>query len=223
MKITNRLERISRVAKNVLLVGLISFSSIAVAQSNELSSENPYVQLGKKALMDGDFKNAVVHLEKALPSDPNNVNLLYMIGYSEYQLTNYTAASKYFSKVIDKTPDNLSAYYYRGKSKNTEAVLPGKLSDAQRAKLLRESIDDYTKAIDLNNSDMKLYQNRGIAYRDLGNLLGTTTSRNHNKQQATEAYDHCINDLKVVLAKNPGRKDMALELKKATVYRDSLK
>lgn len=223
MKITNRLERVSRVAKNVLLGGLISFSSIALAQSNELSSENPYVQLGKKALMDGDFKNAVIHLEKALPSDPNNVNLLYMIGYSEYQLTNYTAASKYFSKVIDKTPDNLSAYYYRGKSKSTEAVLPGKLSDAQRAKLLRESIDDFTKAIDLNNSDMKLFQNRGIAYRDLGNLLGTTTSRNHNKQQATEAYDHCIKDLQVVLSKNPGRKDMALELKKATVYRDNLK
>lgn len=223
MKITNRLERISRMAKHVLLGGLISFSSIAMAQSNELSSENPYVQLGKKALMDGDFKNAVVHLEKALPSDPNNVNLLYMIGYSEYQLTNYAGASKYFSKVIDKTPDNLSAYYYRGKSKSTEAVLPGKLSDAQRAKLLRESIDDFTKAIELNNSDMKLYQNRGIAYRDLGNLLGTSTSRNYNKQQATEAYDNCINDLKVVLAKNPGRKDMALELKKATVYRDNLK
>lgn len=223
MKITNRLERISQMAKNVLLGGLISFSSIALAQSNESSSENPYVQLGKKALMDGEFKNAVVNLEKALPSDPNNVNLLYMIGYSEYQLANYTAASKYFSKVIEKTPDNLSAYYYRGKSKSTEAVLPGKLSDAQRAKLLRESIDDFTKAIDLNNSDMKLFQNRGIAYRDLGNLLGTTTSRNHSKQEAAEAYNNCIKDLQVVLSKNPGRKDMALELKKATVYRDNLK
>ncbi len=223
MKITNRLERISRIAKNVLLGGLISFSSIAMAQTNELLSENPYVQLGKKALMDGDFKNAVIHLEKALPSDPDNVNLMYMIGYSEYQLTDYTGASKYFSKVIDKAPDNLSAYYYRGKSKSTEAVLPGKLSDAQRARLLRESIEDFTKAIELNNSDMKLYQNRGIAYRDLGNLLGTTTSRNHNKQEATEAYNNCINDLKVVIAKNPSRKDMALELRKATVYRDNLK
>src|SRR5690554_4001150 len=220
MKITNRLERISRMAKNVLLGGLISFSSIAMAQSNELLSENPYVQLGKKALMDGDFKNAVIHLEKALPSDPDNVNLLYMIGYSEYQLTNYTDASKYFSKVIEKTPDNLSAYYYRGKSKNTEAVLPGKTSDAQRAKLLRESIEDFTKTIELNNSDMKLFQNRGIAYRDLGNLLGTTTSRNHNKQEASKAYDNCIEDLKVVIAKNPSRKDLTLEIRKATVYRD---
>lgn len=222
MKITNRLERINRMAKNVLLGGLISFSSIAMAQSNELLSENPNVQLGKKALMDGDFKNAVVYLEKALPADPNNVNLMYMIGYSEYQLTNYAGASKYFSKVINKTPDNLSAYYYRGKSKSTEAVLPGK-TDAQRAKLLRESIVDFTRAIELNDSDMKLFQNRGIAYRDLGNLLGTTTSKNHNKQEAIEAYDNCIKDLKVVISKNPGRKDMALELRKATVYRNNIK
>lgn len=223
MKITNHLERISQRAKNVLLAGLICLASSTMAQSTELSSENPYVKLGQKALIDGDFKNAVSHLEKALPSDPENVNIMYMIGYSEYQLANYNGASKYFSKVIEKTPDNLSAYYYRGKSKSTEAVLPGKTSDAQRAKLLKESIDDFSKAIELNSSDMKLYQNRGIAYRDLGNLLGTTTSRNHDKEAATVAYDNCIKDLKVVIAKNPGRKDMALELRKATVYRDNLK
>lgn len=223
MKITHHLERIYLGAKNIFLAGLICFSTTALAQSNESTSENPYVKLGKKALIDGDFKNAVTHLKKAQPSDPEIVNIMYMIGYSEYQLGNYSGASNYFTNVINKTPDNLSAYYYRGKSKSTEAVLPGKASDAQRAKLLRESIEDFSKAIELNSSDMKLFQNRGIAYRDLGNLLGTTTSRNHNKEAATEAYDNCIKDLNVVIGKNPGRKDMALEIKKATVYRDNLK
>ncbi len=223
MKITHHLERIYQGAKNIFLAGLICFSTNALAQSNESTSENPYVKLGKKALIDGDFKNAVTHLKKAQPSDPEIVNIMYMIGYSEYQLGNYSGASNYFTNVINKTPDNLSAYYYRGKSKSTEAVLPGKASDAQRAKLLRESIEDFSKAIELNSSDMKLFQNRGIAYRDLGNLLGTTTSRNHNKEAATEAYNNCIKDLNVVIAKNPGRKDMALEIKKATVYRDNLK
>jgi tetratricopeptide (TPR) repeat protein len=223
MKITHHLERICQGAKSVFLAGLICFSTAAFAQSNESTSENPYVKLGKKALIDGDFKNAVTHLKKAQPSDPEIVNIMYMIGYSEYQLGNYSGASNYFTNVINKTPDNLSAYYYRGKSKSTEAVSPGKASDAQRAKLLKESIDDFSKAIELNSSDMKLFQNRGIAYRDLGNLLGTTTSRNHDKKEATEAYNNCIKDLNVVIAKNPGRKDMALEIKKATVYRDNLK
>ena len=223
MKITHHLDRICQGAKNVILAGLILFSATAFAQTNELASENPYVKLGKKALIDGDFKNAVAHLKKVLPSDPEIVNINYMIGYSEYQLGNYNGASTYFTNVINKAPDNLSAYYYRGKSKSTEAVLPGKASDAQRAKLLKESIDDFTKAIELNSSDMKLFQNRGIAYRDLGNLLGTATSRNHNKQEAAEAYNNCIKDLNVVVAKNPTRKDMALEIKKATVYRDNLK
>lgn len=223
MKITHHLERILQGAKTALLAGLICFSASAFAQSNELTSENPYVKLGKKALMDGDFKNAVTHLKKVAPSDPEIVNIMYMIGYSEYQLGNYNGAATYFTNVINKTPDNLSAYYYRGKSKSTEAILPGKATDAQRAKLLTESIEDFTKAIELNSSDMKLYQNRGMAYRDLGNLLGTTTSKNHNKQAASEAYDNCIKDLNVVISKNPSRKDMALEIKKATVYRDNLK
>lgn len=223
MEITNRLDRINKIVKSVVFSGLLGFSMLASAQSNDIQSENPYVQMGKKALMDGDFKTAVVHLEKALPSDPENVNLIYMIGYSEYQLMNYAGASKYFSKVIAKAPDNSSAFYYRGKSKSTEAISPEKISDNQRAKLLKEGISDFTKAIELNSSDMKLFQNRGIAYRDLGNLLGTPTSKNYDKQAAIEAYEGCIKDLNVVLSKNPGRKDMALELKKATVYRDILK
>lgn len=223
MKITNRLERIGQGARKVLVAGLICVASTAMAQSKDAASENPYVKLGQKALIDGDFKTAVNHLKKGLPSDPENVNVIYMIGYSEYQLGNYKDAANYFSKVTEKAPDHLSAFYYSGKSKTTEAVLPGKMSDAQRAQLLESGIEDFTKAIALDNNDMKSFQNRGIAYRDLGNLLGTTSSKNHDKKSAAEAYNNCIKDLKVVIAKNPGRKDMALEVKKATVYRDNLK
>lgn len=223
MKITNRLERIIKGAKTVFVAGLICFSSVAMAQTKGTANENPYVKLGQKALLDGDYKTAVNHLKKALPADPENSMIMYTIGYSEFQLGNYKDATDYFSKVIEKTPDNSSAFYYRGKSRSNEAVMHEKMSDSQRANLLQASIEDFSKAIELDASDMKSFQNRGMAYRDLGNLLGTKTSKNHNKKAATDAYNNCIKDLKVVIAKNPNRKDLSLELKKATVYRDNLK
>lgn len=210
--------------KMVLIGSLFCLATTAVAQNKEKASTNPYVKLGQKALMDGDFKSAVASLEKALPSDTGNVNIMYMLGYSQYHSGAYSEATKSFSKVIVRRPDDVSAYYYRGKSQSTLAVQEEqKISDAKRSQLLESSINDFSKAIALNGADMKLYQNRAMAYRDLGNLRGTLTSKNHDKEVATNAYNNCIQDLEVVMAKNPGRKDLSLEMKKAKVYRDNLK
>src|SRR5690606_5203848 len=209
--------------KKVVIAGLFIVGSIpAFAQSAD-NNVNPYVRLGQKALIDGDFKVAVTNLEKALPSDPQNLDILYMMGYSQYQSNDYTGAAKSFSTVIKGRPTDVSAYYYRAKAQNTLAVDPdSKLNDGQRSDLLQASISDYTKAIEMNDSDAKLYQNRAMAYRDLGNLIGTTSSKNYNKTSAIESYDNCIKDLETVLKRNPNRKDLALELKKVKVYRSSL-
>jgi len=209
--------------KKVVIAGLFIVGSIpAFAQSAD-NNVNPYVRLGQKALIDGDFKVAVTNLEKALPSDPQNLDILYMLGYSQYQSNDYTGAAKSFSTVIKGRPTDVSAYYYRAKAQNTLAVDPdSKLNDGQRSDLLQASISDYTKAIEMNDSDAKLYQNRAMAYRDLGNLIGTTSSKNYNKTSAIDSYDNCIKDLETVLKRNPNRKDLDLELKKVKVYRSSL-
>src|SRR5690606_40251348 len=95
------------------------------------------------------------------------------------------------------------------------------MSNNQRSSLLEASISDYNKAIELNDTDMKLYQNRAMAYRDLGNLVGTTSSKNYNKTVAIDAYEKSIKDLEYVLKRNSSRKDVALELKKVKVYKRS--
>lgn len=218
-----KLNRMHLSVKKVVIAGLFIVGSIpAFAQSAD-NNVNPYVRLGQKALIDGDFKVAVTNLEKALPSDPQNLDILYMLGYSQYQSNDYTGAAKSFSTVIKGRPTDVSAYYYRAKAQNTLAVDPdSKLNDGQRSDLLQASISDYTKAIEMNDSDAKLYQNRAMAYRDLGNLIGTTSSKNYNKTSAIDSYDNCIKDLETVLKRNPNRKDLDLELKKVKVYRSSL-
>jgi len=75
----------------------------------------------------------------------------------------------------------------------------------------------------LNEEDIKLFQNRAIAYRDLGILLGTDGTDNYDKTQATDAYNNSVKDFERVLASFPDRKDIETEIKKAKVYRDNLK
>ncbi|SEM20738.1 hypothetical protein SAMN05216436_102226 [bacterium A37T11] len=191
--------------------------------STQTESSNPNVRLGQKALMDGDFKAAASHLQKAMPSESGNPNVLYMLGYSQYHSQAYSKAVSSFSKVIGLKPDYGTAYYYRGKTRNTLSQSSDKMSDGEREKLLKGSIDDFSKAIELDSTNLNFYQNRAISYRDLGNLLGTKGLSNYNKEDAAGAYNASIKDLEYVLAQSPGRKDVAAELKKAKIYRDNIK
>lgn len=194
----------------------------AHAQQEEHS--NPNVRLGQKALLDGDFKSAASHLEKALPAESKDPNVLYLLGYSQFHNGDYTKAASSFSKVIVLDSKNANAYYYKAKANNNLAIAKeSKLSLAQKEQLLSSSIDDYTKAISVNVNDAKLYQNRAIAYRDLGILKGTFGAANYNKATATDAYDKAIIDYEKVLSYDAARKDIQTEVKKAKVYRDNLK
>lgn len=197
--------------------------SAAHAQSTETVHSNPNVRLGEKALLDSDFKTAAGYLKKALPAEANDPNVLYMLGYSEYHSGDYRGAVQSFQKVIQLAPENATAYYYRAKANNTLAVSTEiKSTNANRERMLQEAIVDYAKAIELTPKDVKLYQNRAVAYRDLGILLGTAGTPNFNKGKATEAYDKSILDFEEVLELTPGKKDIETEIKKAKVYRDNL-
>lgn len=208
-----------------VLGGVLCVTVLAAhGQTTETAPSNPNVRLGQKALIDGDFKAAANHLQKALPAEAGDPDVMYMLGYSQYQIGEYRKALESFGKVVQLLPDHESAYYYRGKASNILAVdTDMKISSSSREKMLTAAIADYTKAIELNAGDVKYYQNRGIAYRDLGILLGTSGTANYDKVAATTAYDKSIADFERVLGMTPGKKDIQTEIRKAKVYRDNLK
>lgn len=215
------------IMRNIWSLLLLSFFVVqannSFAQNGQSAPSNPHVRLGQKALLDGDFKAAAGHLEKAMPAEEGDPNVLYMLGYAQYHSGEYEKARSSFGKVVNLRPDDERAYYYRGRLNNLLAVQTNtKLNTQVRENYLKEAIDDFSKAISLNNEDVKLYQNRGIAYRDLGILLGTSGTDNYNKSSATEAYNLSVNDFDRVLQLTPGRKDIETEIKKAIVYRDNL-
>lgn len=221
----NKLNVVFRKFNRGVIGGILCFSVLAAqGQTTETAPSNPNVRLGQKALIDGDFKAAAGYLQKALPAEAKDPDVMYMLGYSQFQIGDYKKALESFGKVVELRPDHGSAYYYRGKANNILAVqTETKTASNSREKMLNAAIIDYSKAIELNAEDVKLYQNRAVAYRDLGILRGTSGTANYDKAIATEAYDKSIADFEQVLALTPGKKDIQTEIKKAKVYRDNLK
>lgn len=191
------------------LTGLFSlFSFIAAAQDS-------YQSMGKKALLDGNFVQAVSHLEKAVAADSTNVNALYMLGYSYYHAENYKNAVAAFSKVINYRPTETSAYYYRGKARAYMANYGAAIANSEREKLFLSAIRDFSKAISLNPEDIKFYQNRALAYHDYGVLKAQKIPKLYDKVKAVEALKACMVDYQKVLDFNPGRKDILTQMDEA--------
>jgi len=154
----NQFMNFGKVIKQLVLSGVLLFSMGTVAAQSQSTSSNPYVRLGNKAIMDGDFRAAVNALEKVKSPD---TLVTYMLGYSQIRCADYNKAITSFTKLLSKSPNNFSAYYWRGKARNTLAVQSdSKLSEAERSKMLQESISDFTNAIRLNPEDLSYYQSR---------------------------------------------------------------
>lgn len=191
--------------------------------SNVLFAQNGYQQMAKKAIMDGNFKQAVIHLEKEVSKDNSNTESLYMLGYSYYHAGNYAKAISTFNRLITLQPSESSCFYYRGKARNIIAMETIKMSMPERENYLLAAIKDFTKAIQLNNEDVKLYQNRALAYRDYGTLRGQKTSNFYDKSLAANALKASISDFQKVLQLTPGRKDITLQLDNAREQMATLK
>jgi tetratricopeptide (TPR) repeat protein len=183
-------------------------------------AQTSYHKMGQKALIDGNFKAAVSNLEKALATDSSDVNTLYMLGYSYYHSASYKLAVNAFNRVILLKPAENSAFYYRGKAMANDTK---GISNTDREKLLLSSIKDFSRAIELNAEDVKLYQNRAVAYRDYGVLKGQKIPNFYDKNKAISSFRSCISDFEKVLSITPDRRDIITQLADAKSYMQNLK
>lgn len=202
----------------------LALMTLTVQGQEKAEHKNENVRLADRALSAGNFKEAEKHLLKALPTESKDPDVQYLLGYSQFHNGNFKSAISTFEAVLAIEPRHTSALYYKGMAASKLAVDPNsKLSTTIKEKYLKTAIEDYSKAIAVDANDAKLYQNRAIAYRDLGILKGTDSAGNYNKDQATDAYNKAIVDYEKVLSYDASRKDIQTEVKKAKVYRDNLK
>jgi len=185
---------------------IVSFLIISSVES--LLGQSAYIKMGQQALMDGDFKTAVNHLEKACVVDSTNANALWMLGYSYYHDQNYKKSILTYTRLLEIKPTDESAYYFRALAKSFLArdaqALP-----ADKEKNLLGAIFDLTNAISINPADIKFYQNRGIFYREYGVFKLQKSTHFYDRNRGIKSLKASVADLEKVLNENPDRKDIA--------------
>jgi tetratricopeptide (TPR) repeat protein len=183
-----------------LVVTLINLTSFA--QSN-------YEKQGTQAWMKGDFKSAVIQLEKAENKDPNNANVLKMLGYSYFQNGDFERAIGAYTRLIAIKPD-YSAYYYRGKARLNIANMPKEGQLQMRENFYTSAIADFSKAMEINGEeDVQILQNRGIAYKDYGIFKSYLIKRKSDKAGCLSLFNNSIADFQKILTMQPLKKDVS--------------
>jgi tetratricopeptide (TPR) repeat protein len=186
-----------------LLLFIISSAVSVFAQSN-------YERLGIQAFMKSDYKAAVGQLEKADVSDPNNANVLKMLGYSYFQCGDFENAITAYSRLISLKPGDYSAYYYRGKARLNIANAPKESLNQLRENFYTSAIKDFTKAIEINGEeDTQILQNRGIAYKDYAIFKSYKIKKATEKTACVTIFNSAIADFQKVLTLQPLRSDIA--------------
>ena len=103
----------------------------------------------------GNFEGARIIYEGILEVDPNDCNVLNLLGLVDYSLKNYQQALILFSKAISIYPNHASFHSHLG---NTFKEL-GRYSEA---------LASYDQAIKINSKFAQAYMNRGVTLREQG-------------------------------------------------------
>ncbi|WP_421938749.1 tetratricopeptide repeat protein [Pedobacter sp.] len=184
------------------ILGLIIFSSSSSFAQNNYDKS-------MQAMMKGDFKAAVTQLEKADAKDPDNAKVLKMLGYSYYQNGEFEKCIATYSRLILVTPNEVSAYYYRGKARLNIANDPKESLNQMRDNFYTSSIRDFTKAIELSSEeDTQMLQNRALAYKDYAIFKSYKAKKAAEKTACVALFNNSIADFQKVLTLQPLRKDI---------------
>ncbi len=193
---------------------LIILTSLSITYG-AATAQTSYERLGQKAMMGGEFGTAANYFEKAYAEDKSNMNVLWLMGYSNFHATEFKKSIDSFDKLIEMKPTETAAYYYRGKAKVLLSQSIKDYKSLEREKLLLGSIKDFSTAIDLTPSDLKLYQNRGLAYQEYAVFKSQRTPDIYNKSAAVSAVNSSLTDFQKVLNASDGRRDISLQIDKS--------
>ena len=172
-------------------------------------AQGNFEKMGKQAWINGDYKNAILQLEKADNTDPNNANVLKMLGYSYFQTGDFENSISAYSRLISLKPADYSAYYYRGKARLNIANSPKESLNQMRESFYLSGIKDFSKAIEINGEeDIQILQNRGLAYKDYAIYKSYKVKKSADKVACVALFNNSISDFQKVLTIQPLRKDI---------------
>lgn len=103
----------------------------------------------------GNLEQAELACKDILQLQPDNSDVLHLLGVISYQQGKHDLAVQYINKSIEADPCNASAYYNLGTVFRENAQLD-------------EAVDSYKKAINIDPANAASYNNLGIALKEKG-------------------------------------------------------
>ncbi|HEY2890328.1 MAG TPA: tetratricopeptide repeat protein [Dongiaceae bacterium] len=95
--------------------------------SSDATADAEYAQ-AQTAITQQDFQSAVSHLNNVLVSQPNNPDVLNLMGFSKRKMGDQTAAMEYYDKALSLQPNHIGANEYLGEL-YLELKLPAKAQE----------------------------------------------------------------------------------------------
>jgi protein O-GlcNAc transferase len=111
------------------------------------------IQFALKNYQGGDLNQAKQFCKKALKIQPNNAEILNLLGVIYFELKNFDPAIQYFKKALQFNPKSADAYFNLGNALKEDGNL-------------NEAITYYQKALNLNPNLVGAYNNLGILYQN---------------------------------------------------------
>jgi len=143
--------------KKLFLLGFLPFLAYGIMhfRGNEGEQKKEEEVLGIQSFAEGDFEKSVEHLEKAGKEKDSEAELKLAVSY--YNKKEYEKARENYEKVIEKDPNNLTAYnglgnLFRDQKNNEKAE------------------EYYRKALEINDKYTLAYSNLAIMFLDNGQL-----------------------------------------------------
>lgn len=191
-----------------LLLILVLFSSAFTQKVDD------YVQIGKRALSDDNYVEALEYFNYAVRQKPTSYEGYFLRGVTKYYLSDYPGAEYDLTKAIEFDPYDPESYHYR-------AIVRAAQYNFGRA------LDDYASAIEINPKNSFYFLNRARAnlfmknyeevitdcdkaqelkysYGDLYGLRGMAKA-------GLEQFDEAISDLNKAIEKNPDNTNMYIQ------------
>ena len=137
---------------------------------------------------EGQINKAKDTCLKILKKEPNNIDILNLLGAIAFQNKNYSEAVYTFNKIIQINSNNFQAYYNQGNAylglkkfeealKNYNQAIKIKPDYKQaynnrgivlkELKRIKEALENYNQAITIEPNNADLYNNRGTVYLEL--------------------------------------------------------
>ena len=81
--------------------------------NNDPGAQAEYAQ-AQTAIAQTDYQTAIAHLDKVLAAQPNNPDVLNLMGFSKRKLGDQSEALEYYDKALSLQPNHIGANEYLG-------------------------------------------------------------------------------------------------------------